>query len=293
MRQGSFTKERDRHCRSFPGPVASGEVQPLEADVIEVRLAFTEMFRIAGVGAYHTSITFGGVEYSFNFKGIVCRPPFASHNFASQGTRVQIYRFGSTMVSGRALLDSLDPFFEAGTYDLFYKNCNSFVDAALYFLFRERLDPQYSRFERLLGAGGPFTTGVIKRVSAAAGLLDESTDRYVANPRALDFCLEDVILACDSMRAGCCRHAVAPSSVGLVTLCCCAPEDEASGAEHIQAEEMQSDPSNTSKLVTAKSSKERTQPVRVPPRVGPRVGPQITACGLQHVKRHRRRLCLV
>lgn len=287
MRQGSFTKERNRLCRSFPGPVASGEVQPFEADVIEVRLAFTEMFRIAGVGAYHTSITFGGVEYSFNFKGIVCRPPFASHNFASQGTRLQIHRFGSTMVTGQAFLDSLDPFFEAGTYDLFYKNCNSFVDVALYFLLRERLDPQYSRFERLLGAGGPLTTGVIKRLSAAAGLLDESTDRYVANPKAFDFCLEDVILSCDSMHAGC-KHSVAPSSVGLITLCCCAPEDEANGAEHIQAEEMQPDPSNTSKLVTAKSSKERTQPVRGPPRLRP----QITACGL-HVKRHRRRLCLV
>lgn len=284
MKQGSCMFQPSGHNRSFPRCETPGEAHLLEAGAIDVYLAFTEIFRVAGVGAFHTSINFGGAEYSFNRKGIECRHPFASHTFARKGCRMEILKLGSTTVTGEELLYSLDPYFEAETYDILYKNCNAFTDAALYFLFRERLDPQYSRIERLIKAGGPFTTRVINGVSAAAG-----TGHYVANPRATGFCLEDAILACDSVHAaaaGACKHSVAPSPAGCrwTALLCCVQEDEARGAEHIQAVElMETDPSDMRKLVKAKSSKERRRSVSVPSRLS-LLRPQIPHC---------RRQCLI
>lgn len=277
MTQGYFMAEEHGYSRNCNGPPHG-----------EVRLAFSEIFRVAGVGAYHTSITFGGMEYSFNRKGIECRPPFASHTFARRGSRLEIQRFGKTTVTHHVFMESLAPLFEAGTYDVLYKNCNAFSDTALYFLFRERLDPQYSRVERLLTAAGPFfTSGVINGVSAAAGLLDVGTGRYIVNPRAINFCLEDAIVACDSMHVA--HLHSSPSSVGRTTLCCCVGEDEAHGTEHIQAVEMmQTVSSDVTKLRKVRSSREGRRPLSVPPRFRP----QIITCD-SHKQRHRRRQCLI
>lgn len=321
MKQGGCMFQPNGHSKSFPRLEAPGcgletpgcgleacsleaaaEVPLLEASAIEVYLAHTEIFRVAGVGAFHTSINFGGVEYSFNRKGIECRHPFASHTFARKGSRMEILRLGSTTVTGEELIYSLDPYFEAGTYDILYKNCNAFTDAALYFLFRERLDPQYSRIERLIKAGGPFTTSVINGVSATAG-----TGHYVANPRATNFCLQDAILACDSMHAAaagaCKKHSVdtSPPAGCRWTGWCCVQADEARGAEHIQAVELETNPpSETRLLVKAKSPKERKRSVSVPSRLSllrptspaSCMRPPIATCATP-VQPHERRQCLI
>jgi len=74
----------------------------------------------------------------------------------------------------------LEPHFEAGTYDLLRKNCNTFSDCALYFLIQRRLHSRYVKLERL----GSMLPAVVQLVSGGI---------YERNPLADDFCTEKLI----------------------------------------------------------------------------------------------------
>ena len=53
-------------------------------------------------------------------------------------------------------------FFSKGTYDVFYKNCNTFTDAALYYLTKTRMPGCYNRIERMVTATKPISIGLLK-----------------------------------------------------------------------------------------------------------------------------------
>jgi len=180
----------------------------------QVLVAFSEIFKIAGIGAYHTSIIIDDKEYYFDSSGIESAPCFSSHlldetNLMDPNLTTQ--NLGRIVLTGEALVKGLTPFFEAGTYDIISKNCNAFTDAALYFLTRKRLDPQYTRMERLLHATTPVSTAAINglvRASANPTPEDGSAAvpswEYESNPLAQGFSVEDIIAACDDLDAQAC-----------------------------------------------------------------------------------------
>lgn len=176
----------------------------------EVRLAATQIVRIAGMGGYHTSILLDDREYFFDSVGIMEAQPLWSH-MQGEGKyppeaqpKTEILVIGRSRSSGRAMAQALRPFFEKGSYDIFYKNCNSFSDAALYYLTRSRLSGLYSRIERLVTATNPLSVGLINRTFKAVieyggehqGVCPDEI--YVPNPRAQDFSIAEVIAALDA-----------------------------------------------------------------------------------------------
>lgn len=178
----------------------------LSEDADDVQVAATEIFSAAGVGAYHTSIVIGNREYYFDSQGIESAPPFWSHACGSDaGLNVEVFKCGKSALTGRALLKGLTPFFEEGTYDIIFKNCNHFTAAALYFLTRSRLDPRFSRLERALASTSPLSTGLINSVVRAAAPSagckggPRQQWQYVTNPRAKGFSVEAVMSACDAL----------------------------------------------------------------------------------------------
>uniref|UniRef100_A0A7S4S5F0 PPPDE domain-containing protein n=1 Tax=Alexandrium monilatum TaxID=311494 RepID=A0A7S4S5F0_9DINO len=180
-----------------------------------VQVAATEILRVAGVPAYHTSVILGSREYYFDCQGILSAPALWSHFLGRskrpRDFRTEVINCGPGLHSGLQLMQALHSFFEKGSYDVLRKNCNVFTDAALYFLARRRLDGRFSRMERLLVATRPFSTEVLNLIlmadppkatsgSAPPGRLWPGP--YSVNPRAEDFLVERVIAACDVMNAG-------------------------------------------------------------------------------------------
>ncbi|CAE8642110.1 unnamed protein product, partial [Polarella glacialis] len=167
----------------------------------EVRLAATEIVRIAGMGGYHTSVIVGDTEYFFDSVGIMEAPALWSHlaGDAKTGTDVktEVTVIGTSHLSGRTMAQVLKPFFEKGSYDIFYKNCNTFSDAALYYLTNARLSSQYNRIERLVTATDPVSVSLLNRLVKA--MMEKNTDGtvtgdvYVTNPEAEGFSVSDVI----------------------------------------------------------------------------------------------------
>lgn len=174
-------------------------------------MVISELFRIGGVSAYHTSILVGDKEFYFDGCGIERGAPFASHMLedapAAQAA-VEVKRYGKTALTGSALMLGLRRFFEPGTYDIICKNCNSFTDVALYFLTRKRLDPRYSRLERLFQAMAPLSTGALNGLARGIGRLRPDGGHeaasgsrpwsYATNPAARGFSVEKVIAECDA-----------------------------------------------------------------------------------------------
>lgn len=179
----------------------------------EVRLACTEILKVAGMRGFHTSVIVDDLEFFFDREGIMAAPPFWSHTGRVQqppadggsvdpqsvvhDPRTQITEVGRSHISGRELVRILSPFFESGTYDIFHKNCNSFTDAALYLLVRQRLDSSFNRIERLVAATSPMSTDLLNRLFRAYH--ESSTgqavdyDVHVTNPRAQGFTVDGVI----------------------------------------------------------------------------------------------------
>lgn len=168
----------------------------------EVQVACTPVFELAGFAAYHSSLVLGRVEYHFGPSGVVQCPTRASSTglythatlpgATGDGKGTEVITVGLSSRSGREMMEALVPHFQAGTYDLCLKNCNTFTDMALFFLLGERLGKQYMTFERTVAAAGPTLLSFLDR------LLDESKDpmlRYVDNPLAKDFSVEEVVSA--------------------------------------------------------------------------------------------------
>merc|ERR1711879_1071969 len=99
------------------------------------------------VDAFHSSITLGGVEYSFDGRGIRGLEPCTSH--AEMHKTETVIPIGNTLAKGDYLLAALGPFFPPGTYDLLHHNCNSFTDCSIFYCCGIRMDPHYRRLELL------------------------------------------------------------------------------------------------------------------------------------------------
>eukprot|EP00929_Paragymnodinium_shiwhaense_P022334 TRINITY_DN14299_c0_g1_i1.p1 TRINITY_DN14299_c0_g1~~TRINITY_DN14299_c0_g1_i1.p1 ORF type:complete len:206 (+),score=21.40 TRINITY_DN14299_c0_g1_i1:171-788(+) len=141
----------------------------------------------AGHRAYHCSIVFEGQEYCFTQNGIQVVPvkdgdqvPPSHKNKAD----THLYEIERTRICPCALLSKLHPFFEAGTYDLVGKNCNTFTDVALALLVSRRLPKAYTTLEAL-------AKGVPDVLSFASG------GKYQANPKAYSFNPDAVIMQLD------------------------------------------------------------------------------------------------
>jgi len=163
------------------------------------------IFSVGAVAAYHSSIILGNKEYYFDGGGIQTAPLCQSHMIV-QGVLLdphfETQSFGDVVLTGDALKKGLGTFFRPGTYDIIFKNCNAFTDAAVYFLCRQRLHAKYSRLERLLMATKPASlsllNGMIKRGQVSQQLTEGAQVwAYEANPLAQGFSVDEVVAACD------------------------------------------------------------------------------------------------
>jgi len=174
----------------------------------QVRVAATEILHVAGLTAYHTSVIIGDCEYFFDSLGVMAAPPLWSH-LVRQNTkrpkhiRTEVTDIGKTTKRGKDMAEALRPFFDKGTYDLFYKNCNHFTDCALWFLMNSRLGSQYTRPERLMVSTDPLSTHLMNRIFKA--FVEKNTgeecnvDLYVTNPQAEDFNIDEVMASIDDL----------------------------------------------------------------------------------------------
>lgn len=216
----------------------------------EVLMAATPIFQFAGVAAYHTSVVLGDMEFYFNQQGITASPALWSHLIGQEerplGLQTEVLGLGDSPVSGLALMRGLQPFFADGSYDLLRKNCNTFTDAALYFLTRTRLDSRFSRLERMILAASPVSTGMLNGLLWARVLRggeDEKASELAMNPLAQDFSVEDVVAQCDALDA----EAVWQSEVALCDGNCavgksCLPAICASSQLHTDSDTLASIP---------------------------------------------------
>eukprot|EP00931_Biecheleriopsis_adriatica_P102549 TRINITY_DN77501_c0_g1_i1.p1 TRINITY_DN77501_c0_g1~~TRINITY_DN77501_c0_g1_i1.p1 ORF type:complete len:256 (-),score=48.97 TRINITY_DN77501_c0_g1_i1:90-794(-) len=167
----------------------------------EVRLAATEIINIAGMQGYHTSVIVDNCEYFFDSVGILEASPMWSHmvNEAQNpdGKKTDVTFIGYSHLTGREMVQILLPYFAKGSYDVFYKNCNTFSDAALYCLTKSRIVGKYNRIERLVTATNPVSISLLNRLFKAMVEHANGTtlqgDVYVTNPEAADFSVDEVI----------------------------------------------------------------------------------------------------
>lgn len=189
------------------GSQSAAEVGPGRKECHEVRLAATEILRIAGMGGYHTSVIVDDCEYFFDSIGIMSAPPLWSHlaGGARHATEVRtdVRVIGWSSLSGTAMAQALKPFFEKGSYDIFYKNCNTFSDTALYLLTKSRLASEYNRLERLIRATDPLSTSLLNSLFRACVTHEcgeeITTNVYVPNPQSEGFSVENVIARIDEV----------------------------------------------------------------------------------------------
>lgn len=144
-----------------------------------VQVALSVIGGVPGVMAYHSSVLVDGVEYSFSGGGVSRATGPASHGSMGRG-RPKLVSMGASPRTAAELLAELGAHFVPGSYDLLRKNCNTWTDAALFFLVRRRLGAEYRAVEKL-GASMP---ALIQAVSGGG---------YAPNPRAARFDLEDLV----------------------------------------------------------------------------------------------------
>eukprot|EP00931_Biecheleriopsis_adriatica_P011266 TRINITY_DN112346_c0_g1_i1.p1 TRINITY_DN112346_c0_g1~~TRINITY_DN112346_c0_g1_i1.p1 ORF type:complete len:224 (-),score=39.27 TRINITY_DN112346_c0_g1_i1:37-621(-) len=168
-------------CQANPDP------KNTKSGGLPVRLAVTSLTNSWGdsiPAAYHTSVSIGDMEYSFGPSGVSPSKNWLSHQMIRPGQEPEVVLYlGSTCVAGSELLQVLSPHFKAGTYDLLLKNCNSFSNAALFYLLGIQLDAKYTALDR---------AGVA--VDKLGGLVQLfSLGFYNPNPKASDFQLDKVL----------------------------------------------------------------------------------------------------
>mmetsp|Transcript_167520 Transcript_167520/g.537949 ORF Transcript_167520/g.537949 Transcript_167520/m.537949 type:complete len:190 (-) Transcript_167520:132-701(-) len=172
------------------GAAASNATGLSDKGAHEVRVASTEILKVAGLSGFHTSIIVDDREFFFDREGIMSAPPLWSHLAGrakhTEAVRTEISDAGRSSMGGRALVQALQPFFEKGSYDIFFKNCNSFTDVALFFMTRQRLDCRFTRIERFVMATNPVSTSLLNRLFRAflenntgqAGSLSKPRENY-------------------------------------------------------------------------------------------------------------------
>lgn len=180
---------------------ASGEGEEKE---YEVKLAATCFMAVGGVECFHTSIIVDDNEYFFDSLGIMVAPPLWSHLQAQAkgAPQLEVFDYGTTTLTGKAMAEALRPYFFKNSYDLLYKNCNHFSDCALYCLNGSRLTGRINRIERMLACTSPVSTNLMN--SMFRYLIERrtgepcETDIYVTNPQAKDFTTDQVIEELDA-----------------------------------------------------------------------------------------------
>jgi len=98
---------------------------------------------MTGFRAWHTSIEIEGKEYYFDGTGIETSAHRRSHN-SEPHLEIEV---GWTHRTAKEMLEDLVGYFGQG-YHLLGKNCNSFSDCALFYLFQIRLHPEFTMLER-------------------------------------------------------------------------------------------------------------------------------------------------
>lgn len=130
--------------------------------------------------AYHTSIVVDDFEFAFNHLGIVNQRLDAGDHASHDGQMIDL---GFSTISGHQMKLLLEPYFQAGSYDMLRKNCNNFSDCALFCLLGHRLDVKYRKLERV-GTWVDDWTGLMPLLSGF---------QYTCNPKARDFNLVEVL----------------------------------------------------------------------------------------------------
>lgn len=198
-----------------------------------IALAATQLFSVVGITAYHTSIVVDDMELFFDGGGIVLADAFWSHEWSlgiqsleGSAIETEVLQLGTTTWHVANAIDMLGPFFQDGSYDVLRKNCNSFSDAAIYLLTgrNERLDARFNRLERWVLACEPVSINLIRRLIQREAKEQDSTldapadetipseeagtvePRYVPNPLAAEFKIEDVIAEIDLANATRANH---------------------------------------------------------------------------------------
>eukprot|EP00746_Dinoflagellata_sp_MGD_P031630 gnl/MRDRNA2_/MRDRNA2_17524_c0_seq1.p1 gnl/MRDRNA2_/MRDRNA2_17524_c0~~gnl/MRDRNA2_/MRDRNA2_17524_c0_seq1.p1 ORF type:complete len:195 (+),score=26.91 gnl/MRDRNA2_/MRDRNA2_17524_c0_seq1:75-659(+) len=143
---------------------------------------------VSGMKGYHSSIVVDSREWFFSSHGIM------SNSFRSGAGEIpashlnklntEVIPLNMTKNSDVTMLKTLERFFEPGSYDLLHKNCNAFTDCAMAFLVSQRLNPKYTSLEEL-ATGHPEWLDVLSR------------GKYKANPKAVGFSVESVIMKID------------------------------------------------------------------------------------------------
>merc|ERR1719150_2743490 len=153
------------HCGHKEAPLVGGHTVQLAVSPIGPPLG--------GQQGYHTSVVVGAREYYFTEQGIETSTGLESHSNFSNG--LEVVNQGASITSGEAMAKALRPHFAPQTYDLLKKNCNTFVDCALFFLLGMRLDQKYRSLEKSTAAAD-FQVGVLRMMHL-----------YTPNPRASGF----------------------------------------------------------------------------------------------------------
>lgn len=172
-----------------------------------VKLASTHLMSVAGVACYHTSVIVDDFEYFFDSLGVMVAPPLWSHLQAQhkRGVQTEITDYGTSSMSGPGMAETLRAHFSKSSYDLLYKNCNHFSDAALYCLNRSRLEGKFTRMERFARSTDPISTTLMNNILKA--VIEHRTgetcerDLYVTNPAAKDFSLQEVFDDLEELQA--------------------------------------------------------------------------------------------
>ncbi|CAJ1359396.1 unnamed protein product [Effrenium voratum] len=145
-----------------------------------VRLAVNSLIGAAtgcwSQDAYHTAVVVDEFEYSFSPMGVVKQR-------LTSATDCTLVEVGMSTMSGRQMTAILAPIFAPGSYDMLWKNCNTFSDCALFCLMGQRLDAKYRALERV-GAFLDDLTGAVRFLSMC---------RYKPNPKAREFDLVSVL----------------------------------------------------------------------------------------------------
>jgi hypothetical protein len=157
----------------------TGAVEEIEEQV-RVRVVLTPMGpKIRRMQAYHSSVLVGNVEHSFSVEGISVNKGLQSHE--SYRRREEMFSIDMGVVArsrGRTLKTTMEPFFKKGSYDLLRKNCNSFSDAAVFFLTGKRLDPQYRGMETVWCAADK-AVGIVRALTGGKYWPNQAADGFL------------------------------------------------------------------------------------------------------------------
>merc|ERR1719387_2834697 len=111
---------------SQPAAQQQAPAAPEPAAKNQVQLAVSMLGGVPGATAYHSSVVVNGEEYFFSDGGVATTRDLGSHKQAQQPP--QVFHMGMSRYSGSQLMSAVGRYFQAGSYDLLRKNCNSFSD---------------------------------------------------------------------------------------------------------------------------------------------------------------------